>query len=582
MEAFVAILCLAVSPSAAGDGDFFVELEGSGLDFVHFNGMSGEFYMAEINSGGGALFDYDGDGDLDLYLVQGQMFDRARDPSAATFPPAHPVPLTDRLYRNDLVVHPDGRRTLHFVDVTLESGLETAAYGFGVATADYDNDGRVDLYVTRLGPNSLLHNEGPSEDGVVTFKDVATKSGAGEERWSVPASFADIDADGWLDLYVGNYLNFSLKSHKVCRSATGARDYCGPTAYPGVPDRLLRNLGRSGEGHVIFKDVSASAGLLQVHSKTLGVVATDLDGNGRLDFYVANDLAPNQMWLQQEPDGDNAIRFVDEALLAGSAVNAQGKAEASMGVDAGDFDGDGDDDLFMTHLVGETNTLFLNDGTGMFDDATVESGLGVPSWGHTSWGTAWFDYDNDGWLELMVANGAVRVIEELANAGDPYPFHETNQLFRNLGNNRFEDVTAAAGETFLRSEVSRALAVGDLDNDGDPDVLLVNNNGPARLLINEVGHHQHWLGVRLLLREGGRDALGARVAVVRKGRDPMWRRVRTDGSFAAASDPRVIFGLGEESDRVDLLIQWPGGETETREDLEIDRYTTLVKGGLGE
>jgi hypothetical protein len=398
----------------------------------------------------------------------------------------------------------------------------------------------------------------------------------------VPASFADIDADGWLDLYVGNYLNFSLKSHKVCRSATGARDYCGPTAYPGVPDRLLRNLGRSGEGHVIFKDVSASAGLLQVHSKTLGVVAADLDGNGRLDFYVANDLAPNQMWLQQEPDGDNAIRFVDEALLAGSAVNAQGKAEASMGVDAGDFDGDGDDDLFMTHLVGETNTLFLNDGTGMFDDATVESGLGVPSWGHTSWGTAWFDYDNDGWLELMVANGAVRVIEELANAGDPYPFHETNQLFRNLGNNRFEDVTAAAGETFLRSEVSRALAVGDLDNDGDPDVLLVNNNGPARLLINEVGHHQHWLGVRLLLREGGRDALGARVAVVRKGRDPMWRRVRTDGSFAAASDPRVIFGLGEESDRVDLLIQWPGGETETREDLEIDRYTTLVKGGLGE
>ena len=333
---------------------------------------------------------------------------------------------------------------------------------------------------------------------------------------------------------------------------------------------------------MIFKDISAVAGLLQVHSKTLGVVASDFDANGRLDFYVANDLAPNQMWLQQEPDGDNAIRFVDEALLAGSAVNAQGKAEASMGVDAADFDGDGDDDLFMTHLVGETNTLFVNDGTGMFDDATVESGLGVPSWAHTSWGTAWFDYDNDGWLELMVANGAVRVIEELANAGDPYPFHETNQLFRNLGNNRFEDVTAKAGKTFLRSEVSRALAVGDVDNDGDPDVLLVNNNGPARLLINEVGHHQHWLGVRLLLRKGGRDAIGARVALLREGRKPMWRRVRTDGSFAAASDPRVIFGLGEESARVNLLVTWPGGATETWEDLEIDRYTTLVKGGLAQ
>ena len=506
------------------------------------------------------------------------MFDLSRDPHKATFPPRHPVPLRDRLYRNDLEVLADGQRVLRFVDVTLESGIEPGAHGFGIATGDVNNDGLVDVYVSRLGPNTLLINQGPGESGVVTFRDVTKESGAGDDRWSVPASFADVDADGWLDLYVGNYLDFQLKNNKVCRSATGARDYCGPSAYPGAPDRMLRNLGKGGN-EVKFEDMSAVSGVLRVRSKTLGVVAADFDGNGRVDFYVANDLAPNQMWLQQPQGEDGAIRFIDDALLAGSAVNAQGKAEASMGVDAADIDGDGDDDLFMTHLVGETNTLFLNDGSGMFDDATVESGLGVPSWSHTSWGTAWFDYDNDGWLELMIANGAVKVIEEQANAGDPYPFHETNQLFHNLGDGRFEEVTAAAGEVFELSEVSRALAVGDIDNDGDPDVLLVNNNGPARLLINQVGQENHWLGVSLLDRGGKRAMLGARAAVSRGGGDLMWRRVRTDGSFAAAGDPRALFGLGDDGSPVDVRVVWPDGSSEEWKGLEVDRYVELRQGG---
>ena len=590
-------VCLAIAlttapgPLSADDDGIFVELSDSGIDFVHFNGMSGEYYMAEINSGGGALFDYDNDGDLDVYVVQGQMLGPNRDLAKATFPPEHPSPLTDRLYRNDLVVNEDGSRRLRFTDVTAEAGLETAAYGFGVAAGDVDNDGWVDLYVTRLGSNTLLRNSGPGDDGRVTFTDVTRASAADDDRWSVPVSFADFDRDGWLDLYVGNYLEFSEQDHKVCRSATGARDYCGPTAYPGVPDRLLRNLGPGADGAVSFEDVSATAGMLRQPSKSLGVVAADFNGDGALDFYVANDLTPNQLWIQQSdaglPEGSQRKtgppRFSDEALLAGAAVNAAGKAEASMGVDAGDFDGDGDDDLFMTHLVRETNTLFLNDGSGNFEDATVETGLGVPSWPHTSWGTAWLDYDNDGWLEMMVANGAVKIIEELANAGDPFPFHETNQLFHSTGTGTggkiaFEEVTARAGKVFERSEVSRAVAVGDLDNDGDSDLLLVNNNGPARLLINTVGQDRHWLGLRLLTRDGMRDALGARIALLRPGKTPLWRRARSDGSFAAANDPRVLIGLGDATRPADVRVHWLDGGVERWSGLAIDRYVTLRQG----
>ena len=570
-------LAFLLASSLAGE-ELFAELQDAGFDFVHFNGASGRFYMAEINSGGGALFDYDNDGDLDIYVVQGRMLDD-QEPSAATFPPRHPLPLTDRLYRNDLETLPDGSRLLRFTDVTAVSGLDSRGYGFGVAAGDFDNDGWVDLYITRLGSNSLLRNAGRGPDGVVTFVDVTDAAGADDDRWSIPASFADVDRDGWLDLYVGNYLDFSPDTHKVCRTTTGAQDYCGPTAYPGVPDRLLRNRG-PGRGEAIrFEDVSASAGLLRQASKSLGVVAADFNADGLIDFYVANDLAPNQMWIRDSSNPSGPLRFTDDALLAGSAVNALGNAEASMGVVAGDFDGDGDDDLFMTHLVGETNTLFVNEGEGLFEDATIRSGLGVPSWPHTSWGTAWLDYDNDGWLDLMVANGAVKVIEELASIGDPYPFHEINQLFRNRGDGTFEEVTEIAGVAFTRSDVSRALAIGDLDNDGDVDVLVVNNNGPARLLINQVGQRRHWVGLRLVGRAGKRDMLGARVAVIRDGKQPLWRQSRTDGSFAAANDPRILVGLADLATPVGVLVVWPDGERESFDGIAVDRYTTLRQGG---
>ncbi|HVS66791.1 MAG TPA: CRTAC1 family protein [Thermoanaerobaculia bacterium] len=552
--------------AAPGAEPFFIEAAAEvGLDFVHFNGMSGEYYMAEINGAGCAFLDYDNDGDLDVYLVQGGMLGEGKTPADAVFPPRQPLPLSDRLYRNDLVVSPSGERRLRFTDVTEEAGLRAYGYGFGVATGDYDNDGWVDLYVTNLGPNQMWRNQG---DG--TFRDVTAETGTDDSRWSVPAVFFDYDRDGWLDLYVGSYVDFTFANHKVCRTATGAQDYCGPNAYAGVTGRLFRNRGDG-----TFEDVSSRTGVARQVGKALGVVAADLDGDRWLDLYVANDGIENHMWMNQH-DGT----FRDQALLAGSAVNRDGLPEASMGVDAGDFDGDGDEDLFMTHLVGETNTLYSNDGSGSFEDVTIATGLAVPSWSHTSWGTLFFDYDNDGWLDLLVANGAVRVVEELARRGDPFPFHEPNQLFHNRGDGTFIEVSGRAGPSFALSEVTRGAAFGDVDNDGDTDVLLLNNSGPPRLLLNQIGHRRHWLGLRLL-DAAGRDALGTRVAVLRGQEPALVRRVRSEGSFASAHDPRVLIGLGDAARVERVRAYWTSGRIEEWRDLAVDRYHLLREGTGG-
>jgi hypothetical protein len=551
----------AVPPAVA---EIFTDSSAAtGLDFVHFNGMSGEYYMAEILSPGGALVDLDNDGDLDVYLLQGHMLGTGKALEDALYPPRHPEPLTDRLYRNELEVSPDGQRTLRFTDVTEESIPQTTGYGVGVAAGDYDNDGRIDLYLANLRANQLLHNNG---DG--SFTDVTTEAGVGDSRWSAAAAFFDYDRDGWLDLFVGNYVAFPFDEPVSCRDVTGARDYCGPDSYPSIPDRLYHNRGDGS-----FEDVTERAGLSTFLGPALGVVTADLNGDGWPDIYVANDGHPNNLWLNRA-DGT----FVDEALVGGCAVNASGKAEGSMGVDAADFDRDGDLDLFMTHLATETNTLFRNDGQGLFSDHTNAAGLAAPSRPHTAFGTGWLDYDNDGWLDLVAVNGAVRKLEALARANDPFPLHEPNQLFRNLGGSRFEEVSAQAGEAFIRSEVSRAAVLGDVDNDGDTDILLANNNGPARLLINSVGHRRHWLGLRLLSGEPPRDTPDARAALLREGKPAAWGRVRTAGGYGSANDPRILFGLGDDA-RVDgIRVHWLDGTVEEWTGVAVDRYTTLVKG----
>lgn len=562
--------CLPALPDAGQEParipPFLDVTEETGLRFVHFNGMTGEMYYPEIMGPGLALLDYDGDGDLDLYINQGAMLRDGQAVTEALVPPPEPRPR-DRLYRNDLTVTPDGRRQVRFVDVTEASGLSLTDFSTGVATGDFDDDGWTDLYVTVYGkPNRLLRNKG---DG--TFVDVTEASGTGGgSHWSAGASFADFDGDGDLDLYVVEYLSFPLEKNPACYARSSRRDYCGPDAFVPVQDKLFRNRGDG-----TFEDAT---GLLigPGPGPGLGVVALDLDGDGRLDFYVANDGAANFLWLQQA-DGT----FRDGALLAGVAVNRQGRPEAGMGVTAGDYDGDGDEDLFITHLDGETNTLYVQQAPGLFEDRSVESGLGPPSLPYTSFGTRWLDYDNDGRLDLLTVSGAVRIQEHLAQQGDAFPLGQRKQLFRNLGpvrgEVRFEDVTTAAGEAFLPAEVGRGAAFGDLDNDGDTDVVIANNNGPARVLLNQVGSRGRWLGLRLVTRHG-RDALGARVVLVGQGGAEILRRAHTDGSFASASDPRVLFGLPTGFVPVKVRVSWPDGETEEWPAPPLGSYLTLRQG----
>ena len=511
---------------------------------------------------GAALLDYDRDGDLDLYLVQGQLLGPGKSPTdASDAPAADQLPLRGRLLRNDLIR--DGAAgLLHFTDVTSASGLDADRYGMGVATGDYDNDGWIDLYLTHFGPNQMWHNSG---DG--TFGDTTQSSATGEDRWSVPALFWDFDRDGWLDLYIGNYTDFSLANHKLCFRPSSAPDYCGPLSYAPLSDRLLRNRGDGA-----FDDVTAAAGLARSAANTLGATAADFDGDGWLDLYVANDAMDNQLWLNR---GDGS--FVDEALLRGCAVNALGQREAGMGVDAADFDADGDEDLFVTNLTAESNTLYANLGAGSFLDSTDATGLAVPSLSYTGFGTAWFDYDNDGWLDLIAVNGAVRIIEALERRGDAFPLHQKNQLYHSLGGRRFEELSGRAGKVFGLSEVSRGAAVGDIDNDGDTDVLVTSNGGPARLLINQIGQRRSWLGLRLVGREG-RDALGARAGLIRAGRPTLWRRVRTDGSYISAHDPRLLYGLDRDGAPQRVEVHWLSGRVEQWTGLASGRYHTLVEG----
>ena len=559
----------------AGAAWFTDRAQEAGIDFVHFSGASGQLYVSEVLGPGAAMFDFDDDGDLDVYIVQGRMLHpgAAIDPATA---PSEGAPPGDRLYRNDLVAHADGTRTLRFTDVTEGSGLYARSYGMGVAAGDVDNDGRVDLYRTALGPNQLFRNNG---DG--TFTDVTGQAGVGDPRWSVSASFADLDRDGWLDLFVGNYVDHRLDAPQPeCFTRTGERDYCGPSAFASVPDRLFRNRGDG-----TFVDVTAAAGVAREYGAALGVAAFDADGDGWTDVYVANDGEPNQLWMNR---GNGT--FTNGALLAGAALNDSGRTEGSMGVDAGDFDGDGDDDLFMTHLTRETNTLYVNDGLGLFEDRTAMMGLGAPSLAYTGFGTAWLDFDNDGWLDLLVVNGAVqgshrrfaggRAPDAPAGASGAPALDQPNQLFRNLGNGRFDEVTRRAGPVFGLSEVSRGAAFGDIDNDGDVDVLVTNNAGRARLLINEVDNRDRWIGLRLVGGAGRRDMLGARVGVFRDG-PPLWRRVRADGSYASANDPRVLVGLGDAAAVRRVRVVWPSGREEDWTDLPVDRWLTLEEGTGG-
>ncbi len=554
----IALLCLPAlagsskpvtgsSKIAAAEALFVETATASGLTFTHVNGATGSYYMPELIGAGVALIDYDNDGDLDVFLVQGG----ALGPEGSS-----PATEASRLFRNDLPAV-GGRRQLRFTDVTGRAGVGLRAYGMGAAVADYDNDGDMDLFVTSFGPDTLFRNNG---DG--TFSDVTAAAGVSDPLWSTSAAFFDYDRDGDLDLFVANYLDFTVAGNKSCTDSTGARDYCGPRAYRPAPDRLYRN-----EGNGRFLNVTEPAGIGRADGAGLGASVGDYNGDGWLDLYVANDATPNQLWMNHR-DGT----FVDEGLLSGAALNAAGNPEGSMGIASGDVDADGDEDLFVTNIAGETFAMYRNDGRGNFEDVRVATGVGPVTAPFTGFGTDWFDYDNDGWLDAFVANGAVNTIAALR--GQPAPFRMRNLLLHNTGSGRFVDTTGAAGAALAPAEVGRGAAFGDLDNDGDTDIVVTNNNGPVRLLLNTAAG-QHWLQVKVEQDSGNRFAFGARVGLERAGRPTLWRRVKTDGSYLSASDPRVQFGLGATPAIDAVVMQFPDGRLQRWNDLSPGRLITL-------
>ncbi len=520
----------------------------AGIDFRHVNGAKGDYHLPETIGSGGAFFDYDTDGDLDLYLVNSG--DLTGTASEGLY--------TSILYRNN------GNGT--FTDVTDLSGVGNSGnYGMGAACGDYDNDGDPDLYVTNFGANVLYHNNGNG-----TFTDVTGTAGVGDALWGSSAIFFDYDRDSHLDLYVVNYVRYSLDvSYHPC-GVHGIRTHCHPKNFDGAPDRLYRN---NGDG--TFTDVTQAAGFGDIsgpHSgKGLGVVAADFNNDGEPDLYVANDDTPNFLFYN---NGDGT--FSEMGLLAGCAFSFDGVAQAGMGVDAGDFNGDGLLDIFVTNLSHETNALYRNNGDGTFSDMVYEANLGKESYLFVGFGTRFFDYDNDGHSDIFIANG--HIIEAIAQVTDVLTYAQRNQLFHNNGDGTFTEASFESGAYFRREGVSRGAIFGDYDNDGDIDIAVTQSNQPAELLRNEGGNRRNWVRIKLVGVVSNRDGIGARVTVT-VGSQSQLQEAHTGLSYLCSNDPRVLFGLGDHTSIDRLEIRWPSGIVQVLENVEANREIVVVEKG---
>ena len=516
----------------------------NGLIFHHDNGGSGEKYYVETMGSGVCLLDYDVDGDLDIYFCQGRGLPGWEKG----------MNLENKLFRNDGGL---------WTDVTSSAGVGDTTYSIGCACADVDNDGDPDLYVTNYGLDILYRNNGNG-----TFTDVTYTANIHNPEWGSSAVFFDMDNDGWLDLYVTNYVEFSLDRNPWCGdSQKDMRAYCDPDIFRGVPDKLYRNIGA---GH--FVDVSVKSGIAKEVGKGLGVVAGDIDNDGDMDLYVANDKVMNLLFLN-----DGSGHFIEDALFTGVGFNENGKAEAGMGVDFGDVNRDGWLDLFVTNFSGESNTLYLNDQNGSFTDKTFSAGLGQASLDLLGFGTRFLDFNYDGWLDLFVTNG--HVIDNIDLFNKDYTHAQRKQIFINDGTGSFFEV---ANEEFVGDvsvpSVARGAAFGDLDNDGDMDIVINNNNGASNLLIREGTPEKNWIVFQVEGRQSNWDGFGAKITI-QSASGVQTGYVNPGASYLSSNDRRVFFGLGDDPIITRMKVEWLGGSGDVFFEIQLNKFYRIVQGG---
>ena len=531
-------------PRPSGAIEFTDITADAGIRFKHNSGAFGKKYLPETIGSGCAFLDYDNDGWQDILLVNSM--DWPENKKRRSYP---------ALYHNNK----DGT----FTDVTAQAGLGLEMYGIGVAVADYDNDGNVDIYITNVGPNRLFRNLGGGK-----FVDVTARAGVGDPGFSTAAAWFDYDNDGKLDLFVGNYVEWSPETDQNCTLDGKNKSYCTPQTYKGQSPTLYHNRGNGS-----FENVTARAGMNDPAGKTLGVALLDYDDDGWLDLFVANDTEPNKLYRNNHNG-----TFTDNAVIAGVAFSEAGTARAGMGVDAADYDGSGRQSVVIGNFTNESIALYHNDGTGLFTDDAPASGIGKMSAQSLTFACFFFDYNLDGLPDVFAANG--HVSDDISVVQPTVKYAQPPHLFHNKGKKKFEEVTAKLGRALNRAIVGRGAAYGDVDNDGDLDLLLTTNNGPARLLRNDNANQNDLLRVRTVGARANRDGVGAKVVVkTSKGRS-IFVMVRTGSSYCSQPELPLTFGLGkpEEGLTLSLEITWPGGQKDRIADLKPNQSITVQEG----
>jgi hypothetical protein len=532
------------APRPSGPIEFTDVSAQAGIHFKHNSGAFGKKYLPETLGNGGAFLDYDNDGWQDILFVNSTAWPERKTPRTFL-----------ALYHNN--------QNGTFTDVTRQAGLAVEMYGIGVAAADYDNDGNQDIYITCLGPNHLFRNLGGGK-----FADVTSRAGVGDGGFSTSAAWFDYDNDGQLDLFVANYVDWSVEKDQLCSLDGKNKSYCTPQTYQGQSPTLYHN-----KGNGTFENVTQRAGLNDPTSKSLGVALLDYNGDGRLDLFVANDTEPNKLYKN---NGNGT--FTDEAVGAGVAFSEAGTARAGMGVDAGDYDGSGRQGIVVGNFTNESMALYRNEGNGLFTDEAPNSGIGKMSAQSLTFAVFFFDYDLDGMLDVFAANG--HVSDDISVVQPNVKYAQPPHLFRNKGKKKFEEMTGKLGRALQRAIVGRGAAYGDFDNDGDLDLLITSNNGPARLLRNENGNQNDLLRVRTVGVRSNRDGIGARITLKTAKGAKLSSIVKTGSSYCSQSELPVVFGLGapEEGKTLSLEIVWPGGQKDTISDVKPNQSITVQEG----